>query len=178
MTWFDWVLAGIIVLSILAAAAEGFFFELFSLGGAVLGFVLASWESWRFAPWFEPHVKSAAIANAVAFGMVFFATVILAGVAGKVTRWVMDKAGMRWVDRLLGAAFGLVRGVVVGTAVVWAATTFTPQAPWLERSELSRYFLLTARIASWTVPAGLRQQFQEGVAQVRKARMQDAAEHR
>src|SRR5262249_32719406 len=152
MTPFDWVIIAIIVLSILGAAAEGFFFELFSLGGAILGFLLASWEHHRVAPGFEPHVKSPQAGNAAGFILIMIFTMIIAGVIGKMARWAMKEVGLRWVDRILGGAFGLVKGVVVVTALVMALTSFLPQAQWLERSELSRYFLLTARVASWLVP--------------------------
>ena len=172
MTGFDWVIVAIIVLSILAAAAEGFFFELFSLGGAILGFLLASWEYWRLAPYFEPHVKSTAVANAAGFLVIMVFTIVIASVVGKLARWAMEEVGLRWIDRLLGAAFGVLRGGVVVTALVLALTTFLPQAQWLERSELARYFLLTARVASWTVPGEVRARFLDGVALLRKAHMQ------
>jgi membrane protein required for colicin V production len=77
MTWFDWVIVGVIVLSVLTAVAQGFFVELFSLGGAILGFLLASWEAWRLAPWFEPHVKSPEVAHMAAFGVIFVMTAIV-----------------------------------------------------------------------------------------------------
>src|SRR2546423_15710707 len=99
MTAFDWLILALIVLSTLAAAAEGFFFELFSLGGAILGFLLASWEHWRLSPWLEPFVKSPEVAKAIAFGVIFLATLMLAGVIGKLSRWAMREVGLRWMDR-------------------------------------------------------------------------------
>jgi hypothetical protein len=59
--------------------------------------------------------------------------------------------------------------------MVLAVTTFMPQAKWLDDSELARYFLLTARVASWTVPGSVQQKFYDGVALVRKAHMQVTA---
>ncbi|HUS19799.1 MAG TPA: CvpA family protein [Terriglobales bacterium] len=175
MAGLDWIIIGVIALSVLLAAAQGFFFEMFSLGGAVLGYVLAAWQYGRLAPWFEPYVKSTAVANAAAFFVIFTGVMVLAGAAGKIVRWMMKEVGLRWVDRILGGAFGLLRGVVMVTVGVLALATFVPESKALERSELSRYFLVTGKAVSWLAPGELRQKFQEGIALLRKNRMEALA---
>lgn len=168
MTLFDWALVIVMVLSVVAAAAQGFFAELFSLAGTVIGLVLAAWEYWRVAPYYEPYVKSGAIASAAGFLTIFLIVVLIAGVAGKVTRWAMKEVGLRWVDRLLGAAFGLVRGIVVVAAVVLALATFAPESRMLRESSLGRYVLLAARVGSWLAPADVRQKFKDGLVLLRE----------
>ena len=175
MSGLDWIIVGVIVLSVLLAAAQGFFFEMFSLGGAVVGYLLAAWQYGRVAPWFEPHVKSAAVANAAAFFVIFTGVMLVAGAVGRITRWMMKEVGLRWVDRLLGGAFGLVRGVVVVTVAVLALAAFVPESKALEQSELSRYFLVSGKAASWLAPAEMRQKFQDGIALLRKNRMETLA---
>ena len=172
MSLIDWAIIAVMLISVLVAAAQGFFFEIFSLAGTVVGYLFAAWEYWRLAPWYEPYVKSAAIANVAAFVTIFAFIVIIANIAGRLSRWAVQEVGLRWVDRLLGGAFGLVRAIVVITVLVMAVTTFMPQSKWLETSELSRYFLLSARSASWLAPSDLRNKFREGVAFVRKTRME------
>jgi membrane protein required for colicin V production len=175
MAALDWIIVAILLISIISAAAEGFLFELFSFGGAIVGLLLAAWNYGRLAPWFEPYVKAPAIADIAAFITIFLVVAVLAAVVGKVARWVSREVGLRWVDRALGAAFGLLRGILVVTAIVLAAAAFVPRAKWLERSELSGYFLLSARIASWVAPSDVRHKFQEGLAVLRNSRMRDAA---
>jgi membrane protein required for colicin V production len=175
MAAFDWIIVAVLLISIISAAAEGFLFELFSFGGSILGLLLAAWNYGRLAPWFKGYVKAPAIADIAAFLTIFLVIAVLGAVVGKVARWAMKEVGLRWVDRVLGAAFGLLRGVLVVTAIVLAAATFLPQAKWLERSELSSYFLLSARVASWVAPSEVRHKFQEGSAVLRNSRMRDAA---
>jgi membrane protein required for colicin V production len=172
MAGIDWLIVAVIALSVLVAAAQGFFFEVFSLAGAVFGYILAAWEYSRLAPWFEPYVKSPAAANAAGFITIFISVMILASIAGKVTRWMMQEVGLRWVDRLLGGAFGLVRGVVLVTVAIMALAAFSPESTILKQSELSRYFLLSARAASWVAPSELQQKFRDGLALLRKNRME------
>lgn len=172
MSGLDWIILGVIALSVLLAAAQGFFFEMFSLGGAVVGYLLAAWQYQNLAPWFEPHVKSAAVANAAAFFLIFTGVMLVAGVIGRVVRWMMKEVGLRLVDRVLGAAFGLLRGAVVVTVAVLAMAAFVPESKVLEQSQLSRYFLVAGRGVSWMAPAEMRQKFDEGIALLRKHRME------
>ena len=89
MAAIDWVIVAVLALSVLVAAAQGFFFEVFSLAGTIFGYILAAWEYWRLAPWFEQYVKSTAAANAAGFITIFVSVMIIASIAGKITRWAM-----------------------------------------------------------------------------------------
>jgi membrane protein required for colicin V production len=87
----------------------------------------------------------------------------------------MKEAGLRWVDRFLGGAFGFVRGLVLATIVVLIAVTFTPEAGWLQRSSLAGYFTLSARVVAWVTPSSVRGKFQDGAAYIRKVRQEGLA---
>lgn len=172
MVAIDWVIVAVLVISVLVAAAQGFFYEVFSLVGVVLGYLLAAWEYWRLAPWFLQYVKSQAAANVAGFLTIFVFVAVLAGIAGKITRWAMKEVGLRWADRLLGAAFGLVRGVVVVSVGVLALATFYPESGLFQGSQLGRYFLVTARAVSWAAPSDVRQMFHDGATVWRKTEME------
>lgn len=169
MNGLDWAILGIMLLSVWLAAIHGFVLEVFSLAGTVIGFLLAAWSYWRMAPWFAPYVKSPAIANLAAFLTVFCAVVIVSGIIARIIRKAIRAVGLRWVDRFLGGAFGLVRGVVIATVAVMAITAFAPESPQLAGSQLAGYFHLAGSGASWLAPSSMRQQFREGVAKLRQA---------
>ena len=67
----DWVILLIIVLSVLQASAQGFFYEFFSLAGVIVGYLLAAWEYPRVAAWFAPHVNSQWAADIAGFFTIF-----------------------------------------------------------------------------------------------------------
>jgi membrane protein required for colicin V production len=164
MNGLDWAIVVILVLSVLLAAAEGFLHELISLAGVVLGFLLAAWDYWRVAPWFEPYVKSPAVAQSVGFLAIFFGLMIAAGIFGRIARWLAREAGLGWADRLLGAAFGLVRGSIIVTVLILVLAAFAPQSQILARSGLGGYFLVAARGMGWMTPTALRQKLRQGSA--------------
>ncbi len=78
----DWVILLIVVLSVLQAIAQGFFYEFFSLGGVIVGYLLAAWEYPRAAAWYAPHVNSQWAADIAGFFTIFFVVLLLAGVLG------------------------------------------------------------------------------------------------
>jgi membrane protein required for colicin V production len=163
MNALDWTILMLLMFSALVAAAQGFFFEIISLGGAVGGYLVAAWGCGRMAPRFLPYVKSQPIAELAAFLLIFFGVVVLAGAVARIVRWMVHESGFRWVDRVLGAAFGFVRGAVIVTAGLLAMTAFVPQSQQLADSQLARYFVVAGRGASWLAPAEVRQRFREGV---------------
>ena len=169
MNGLDWAILGVMLGSIWLAAVQGFLFEIFSLAGTILGFLLASWGYETVASWYRPHVKSEAIADLAGFLTIFFAIVLLAGIIARIVRRAINAVGLRWIDRFLGAAFGLVRGVVIVTVAVMAVTAFAPDSSQLAGSQFAGYFQVAGSGASWLAPSLLRQKFREGVTQLRHA---------
>jgi membrane protein required for colicin V production len=169
MNALDWIILAILMFSALVAAAQGFFFEILSLAGAVVGFLLAAWGCSKIAPWFLPYVKSPPIAALAGFLTIFFAVVVLAGAIARIVRWMVHEAGFRWVDRSLGAAFGFIRGGVIVTAGLLAITAFAPDSEELAGSQLAGYFVVAGRGASWLAPYDIRQKFREGVSKLRQS---------
>src|SRR5450759_2290890 len=102
----DWIILGFLVFSVAGAAIEGFFHEAFKLAGLVVGYLLAAWQYHRLANWFAPHLKSLWLGEIAGFLIIFFAVLIIAGIAGRIARSVMKKAGLRGIDRILGAVLG------------------------------------------------------------------------
>src|SRR5260370_10668765 len=120
----DWIILGCLVLSVTGAAIEGFFHEAFGLAGLVVGYLLAAWQYHRLADWFAPHLKSPWLGEIAGFLIIFFAVLIVAGFAGRIARRVMKEAGLRTIDRLMGAALGLLRGVLVVAVVISTLAAF------------------------------------------------------
>lgn len=167
MTGLDWLIVVILLISVLLAAAHGFFFEIFSLAGTVIGYLVAAWQYPRLAPLYVPYVKNAWVADGAAFLTIFIGIVIVAGIAGRISRWAMHEVGLRWFDRLLGGVFGIVRGALVVTVLVMAMTSFGPGSKRLAESRLGPYFLVVGRGAVWAAPADLRAKFRQGLDALR-----------
>ena len=158
----DWLILLFIVLSVVGAIAQGFFYELFSFAGVIVGYLIAAWEYPRVAAFYVHYVNSEWAADIAGFLTVFFVVLLLGSVAGKIARWAVHEVGLRWIDRLLGGLFGFLKGVVVCTVVVMALATFSPTSTWIRDSRIAPFMLVTGRALIWAAPADLRQRFRDG----------------
>src|SRR5690606_32070459 len=93
---------------------------------------------------------------------------------GGLVAWVCDKiwgiTGLRWFDRLMGAGFGFVRGMVIATALVLGIVAFAPVAgaeQTVASSTLASWVLHGARVVSFVAPPSLRQAYDSGFERVR-----------
>jgi membrane protein required for colicin V production len=159
----DWLIVFVLLVSVAQAASAGFFQEAFGLGGLVVGYLLAAWQYRRLADRFSPYLKSPWLGEIAGFLLIFIGVMLLAGVAGRIARWIAKEAGLSFFDRVLGGVLGLLRGCLVVAIVLVAMAAFTPTSRWLADSEMAPYFLVVGRAAIWLAPAQLRARFYQGI---------------
>ena len=131
----DWIFIAVLVVSLVVGAWRGLVYELLSLTNWVAAFVLAQW----FAPDVAQYLPLASATEVVRYAAGFVVVFILALFAGGLIAFLVRKlvaaVGLRPVDRVLGAAFGVVRGVVVLLALtVVAGMTPVVKSPWWQES--------------------------------------------
>lgn len=162
LSFLDWGILLIVVLSVLEAAAQGFFYELFAFSGVIVGYLVAAWEYPRLASWYMRYVNSQWVADIAGFLTIFAAIALLSGVIGRIARLAVSGVGLRWFDRVLGALFGVLRGAVVATIIVMALAAFSPTSGYLQNSRVAPFMLVTGRGLIWAAPADLRARFRAG----------------
>jgi membrane protein required for colicin V production len=164
----DVVIVVVVLISVLTAAKSGLMVEVFSLAGLILGLVLASWDYQKLVPWVGSWVRSAAVADAIAFVLIAVGVMIVAAVTGQVVRWSVQSMGLGWADRIAGAVFGLVKGCALVTVGVIVVAAFWPHATWFRQSRLVPGFLDLAHRVAVVAPADLEHQIRNGVEVLRK----------
>lgn len=169
MAFVDWLILLVLLISVLSAAKSGLIVQIFSLAGLILGLLLASWDYQRVMPWMSVWIHSLPLAEALSFTAVALAVMIAAGLAGRIVRWSAKSIGLGWVDRIAGAAFGLVKGCALVTIALMVMAAFWPAATWFRQSRFAPGFLAAAREAAVVAPAGLADRIRSGVVVLRKA---------
>lgn len=138
MTPVDYILAGIVLVSVLIGVIRGFLRESIAL----LGWLVGLWMAWRYAELVQPYLggllRDTPLQVWVARLVVLLAVVVCAWLLGALLGYIVQRSGLTLgVDRILGGVFGLVRGaVIVGFAVMLAEAADLPSEPWWNESKL------------------------------------------
>ncbi|MES2052469.1 MULTISPECIES: CvpA family protein [Polaromonas] len=109
----DWILLGVLVFSMALGAWRGLVYEVLSVLGWAVSFYVAQWFAPQVASWLPLQSASDPVRYAAAFVLVFIAAVFAAGLLAFLLKKLVEAIGLRPVDRTLGAAFGVLRGVIL-----------------------------------------------------------------
>lgn len=169
MTPADWIICLVLFLNVITAAMQGFFSEALTMAGLVVGYIAAAWQYRTVAEWLERFLKNDWLAEILGFLIIFFAVVILFGIAARVARWVMKESGLSGLDRFLGGVLGLLKGGLMVAVILMGMTAFQPASRFLANSQLAPYFLVVGRAAIWLAPSELRARFYQGLDLLHRA---------
>lgn len=170
--WLDWILVAIVLISVVSAFRQGFMRELISLAAVIAGLVIAVLGYTRAAAWFEDLTRSHQIALGAGFVVLFLGTLLAGALISWLAGHLVRQAGLEWFDRLLGAGFGVVRGVMVNAVLLMAMLAFAIKPEVVQRSVLSPYMTAVTRSIVLIMPADLRAQFRSGFDKLRDALLQ------
>jgi len=163
MTLVDWIIVVILALAVASGFAQGFFRSVCALGGLFLGLVIAAWNYARVAAFFRPLLRIDAVADAISFILIAVIVMAIAGIVGKVLSKTLHHMGLGFLDRLAGAAFGLLQGALMITLIILVAIAFFPQAHWLADSQLPRRFFGACHLTTHMTPAELAERVRDGL---------------
>ena len=135
MTTLDWVLGGVLIFSLLLGAWRGQVYEVLSVLGWAVSFYVAQWFAPRAALLLPLQSASEPVRYAAAFVLVFIAAIFVAGLLAFLLKKLVEAIGLRPVDRTLGAAFGVLRGMILLlAATVVMDMTALRSSPWWQES--------------------------------------------
>lgn len=153
MTAFDFAVIAIIALSVLLGWWRGFMYELLSLIGWVVAYIVAVTFSAQALPYIPESVGGEGIRSGIAFAALFVATLVVSGIVAWLLAKLAKFAGLDGIDGKFGAMFGVVRGVLVVLALVWlGGLTKLPQQPWWRDAWSSKPLLQAALYAKDYLP--------------------------
>jgi len=158
MNWTDYIIIGVIALSVLIGLMRGLISEVLALAIWIVAF----WFAWTFGPTvaahFEHLIKLPSARIIVGYVLCFLVVLLLGALLRFAISRLVESTGLSGTDRLLGMVFGFVRGVVLVALLVFLVgfTAFT-RDPWWKESVLLPQF---QRVAAWLeqrVPASVRE---------------------
>ncbi len=163
MTLVDWAVVIILIGAVLGGLAQGFFRSVCSLGGLILGLVIAAWNYGHLASLLLPLVRIAAIANTIAFLLIAIVVSALIGLIGSMLAKAFRLLGLGWLDSLAGGVFGFFQGVVLVVIALLVVVAFFPEVHWIAEARLPRMFFGAAHVSSNVTPSELGERVRSGL---------------
>ena len=140
MTWFDFGVLSVLVVSVAISLLHGLAREMVSLGVWVGGFILSTLFGGQVAS-LLPQSLSPLLSALMGFLIVFGVVLVIGWIVGLALSSAVRASGLGPADRALGSVFGLARGLIIVLVVVLlAGLTPLPREPFWRDAALSGPF--------------------------------------
>lgn len=170
MNWLDVALVLAIVISTVNGFAAGFARAGIGFLATVLGLIFGLQYYRPVSLTLRDHIVQSNIANVVGFLIIFCGITIVGSVAAGILSRFFRNLRLAWLDRLLGGAFGVVRGLLFATITIWALMAFLPAGRQLVLSEsrLAPRMMDAASMVAAASSEDVRRNFRESYRQLKK----------
>ncbi|MGP1958542.1 MAG: colicin V production protein [Arsenophonus sp. NC-CH8-MAG3] len=142
MVWIDYAIIAIIIFSTLVSLIRGFIREALSLITWGCAFFVASQFYPYLATYYLTRFDDMLIRNSIAIIILFITTLLVGTIVNYLISSLVEGVGLSSIDRVLGVFFGVLRGTLIVSAILFFLDTFTslPKSEDWKRSELIPQF--------------------------------------
>lgn len=170
MNWLDIFLLLVMVVSVVTSFLRGFARVAVGLLASIAAVIGGLWLYGTAGSWLTEYVSSKEVANFCGFLLVFVGILLLGVITGKLLAMLFKWTGLSWLDRLLGAGVGLVRGLLISTAIVMAIMAFSPKPPppSVAGSRIAPYVVGASRVMISMAPREAKDTFQASYDMVKR----------
>ena len=170
MSWIDLVMILVLGLSVVTGISGGFTRVGIGFIAAILGIFVGFWSYGVVGAYLYDYVSSRQMANLGGFLIIFAGFVILGAIVGGILAKFLKWAGLSWFDRLLGGAFGLVRGFIIAAAIATVLLAFAPTPPpaSVVNSRFLPYVVDASSIFAAMTPHDIKDKFHEAQEKAQK----------
>ncbi len=170
MNLLDILLVLVVGASVVTGLMAGFARVGIGFIAAITGLLCGFWFYGIPAAWIHQHLSSKTASNLLGFFIVFFAFVSLGAALGKLLSKLFRWTGLSWLDRLIGGAFGFVRGALIAVAFIAVLLAFTPKPTpnWMVNSRVLPYAIDASNLCAALAPREIKEAFRESMRDIRK----------
>lgn len=165
MNWLDCVFICIVLASTVFGIVKGLIRELLSLAFFVIAVLLSFLFFRDLGERLSKSIRNPEIANIVGFGLIFLSVLLIGAVVTWAARKIFSVGPLKAMDRILGGAFGMLRGVLISGIIVFLMVVFPINEKVTRESRLSPYMLHTFNLILKVVPGNYREQIHRFIKQ-------------
>ena len=126
MNLLDYVFIVILGYCLVRGVFRGLIKELSSIIGVLGGFYAGYSYYPGVARYLSRWVSNTGYLNILSFFMLFLLVFLVVSFIGAILKYLMNIAFLGWTDRICGAVFGAVKGLLIAIVLVLVLTTFLP----------------------------------------------------
>ena len=171
MSWVDFVFGIILIASVAAGFSKGFVRIGIGFIASAAGIVIASWFYGTAAGWLSPYVTSPGVANMLGFLLVFGVVLTIGALTSQALVRMFKLVGLSWLDRGLGGAFGVVRGLLICVALLMIMLAFAPSKTQnaVTDSYMAPFVMESANLLSAITPFEMKDGFRRSYGDIKHA---------
>ncbi len=168
MNLLDYLLIIIVGYSVITGFIAGFAKVGIGFAATLFGVIFGFWFYRLPGSFLQEYLQSETAANLLGFFIVFTVFVLAGGLLAKVLSSAFKWVGLSWLDRLLGAGAGFVRGIVLAIAIVTVITAFAPTSPprFIVNSRIMPYVTTAGSVLAAMAPHQLKESYRASVARL------------
>jgi membrane protein required for colicin V production len=165
--WLDVLLAVAVLSAVIVGLVKGFVRELIGLIVIIAGIIIAARFFGPVARFAGKFISDPTTANFVGFLLVFLAVLIVGGIlAGFIAK--LTKGGLGFANHILGGLIGLVEGILVAGAIVFAMLAFPVNKNAINGSRLAPFLYQFTKSIVQFIPQELKDQLRNAYENISK----------
>lgn len=156
LNFLDIVFIIIVLLSVILGIVRGFMKELFSMIFLTIAIILSIVFYTEAGDMLIGILKERSIANFVGFISIFAIVLIIGSIITYSLKKMIIIGPLRSIDRILGMVFGLFRGILIVSILLFGLVAFSVKDEVIEESKFAPFILQTINIVLDFLPANVK----------------------
>lgn len=170
MNLLDMLIIVILCFCLIRGVFRGLIKEISSIIGVLGGFYAAYTYYPLLAKPMSSWISNTGYLNILSFMVIFCVVLIVISILGIVIKYLLNIAFLGWVDRICGAGFSLLKGVLIVSVLMLILTAFLPQgAALVKQSLLAPHVVVVSEKMAKVVSKDMKHAFTENLKELEKA---------
>jgi membrane protein required for colicin V production len=170
MNLFDIIVIVILGYCLIRGIFRGLVKELSSIIGVFGGFYAAYTYYPLLAKPLSKWIANPGYLNILSFLIIFCGVFIIISILGIIINYLLKIVFLGWLDRVSGAMFGAMKGILIVSVLLIALTAFLPKGtPVIKDSLLSPYVTLVSEKMAKVISKDMKHDFSTKIATIKKA---------
>lgn len=169
MNLFDILIIIILLYCLVRGIFRGLLKELSSLVGVLGGFYAAYTYYHEVGKLLNRWIDNPNYVNILSFLLVFICVFLIISILGIIIKYILKIVFLGWVDRIFGAVFGILKGILIASVLLIVFTAFLPDSSdIIKTSKTSHYLAGISNKMIKVTPKDLKREYQKKIKDIEK----------